>query len=244
MSTKKRIELSASIKSQIEDLAQFISDETLKADKASDTSNWEIFYRYNEVFNQVAIAIGYDPTSEGNEDWTAIPLINNQIEALPGYKGKSADWLRKARRTLKVACEIQGKSVVDAGLEEISLRHLPFENCKAIANCSLPIAEKKELWDWLEKDSPKCKDIKRAIRERVQAHKYLKGSKDSPKVKGQPSAWGLDDNALEALAGKILSKVESKEIDEPKRLLKEIARQLNRYALESEHLPEIEEVLS
>lgn len=229
---KSNSELSPELTVRLEKLAQFISEESVKSDSAANNSNWKIYYHYNREFNAIAQEIGYDLSTEGNEDWTSVDLINKQISSWEGYEGKSTDWLQKCRRILRVACEIKEKSVGDNGLDEIDLKDFVYEHCRLIASCKLPLAEKKELWSWMESERLSSREIRKEISRRNQLHTHLNKAESDPKEesgeKPQLLGKGLDKGDLEAIATEIISKVQSGEIVESEKLIAELALRVRR----------------
>lgn len=127
----------------------------------------------------IALQMNYDLATEGNEDWTAVKTINRQLTAPEWYEGKSRSWLQQCRRILRVACEIHEKCVGDNALEEMGLKDFFYEHCRLIACSSLPLTEKRELWQWMEQEKPASRKIRIAIRDRVEAHKHLEGAEAS-----------------------------------------------------------------
>ena len=223
---KTSSEITPDIESRLEGLAQFIHDESVKSDHAVNGSNWLIFERYNAEFNTIALQMGYDVAKDGNEDWTASKAINSQLIAPEWYEGKSRAWLQQCRRILRVACEIYEKCIADNALDELDLKELSYEQCRLIANNSLPIAEKNELWEWMEAEQPSCRKLRIAIRDRVEAHKHLEGaggeeaeeSGNSPEMEAEP----LDKRELEALAAEFIARAKSGEISVAEKLIAEL----------------------
>ena len=225
-------EITPDIESRLEGLAQFIHDESLKSDHAANVSNWLIFEQYNREFNAIALQMGYSLTTEGNEDWTAVKAINTQIVAPEWYEGKSRSWLQQCRRILRVACEIYEKCVGDNALEEMNLKNFFYEHCRLIACSSLPLAEKRELWQWMEQDKPASRKIRIAIRERTEAHQHLEGAGsdetveygEMPKLEAEP----LEQGYLEAIATEFIEKAKSGEITQAEKLIEEIVMRVRR----------------
>ena len=220
---KTSSEITPDIESRLEGLAQFIHDESVKSDHAVNGSNWLIFERYNAEFNAIALQMGYDVAKDGNEDWTASKAINSQLIAPEWYEGKSRAWLQQCRRILRVACEIKEKCIADNALDELDLKELSYEQCRLIANNSLPIAEKNELWEWMEAEQPTCRKLRIAIRDRVEAHKHLEGAEasesgDSPELEAEP----LSKGELEALAAEFIERAKSGEISSAEKLIAEL----------------------
>src|SRR5579883_3084518 len=232
-------EITPDLKERLENLAQFISSETIKSDNAANASNWEIFYRYNREFNEIAKLMGYDMTADGNEDWTSVKAINTQLTSPDWYEGKSRAWLQQARRIFRVACAIYIKCIADNALDELDIRSLSYEQCRLISNSSLPLEEKKQLWQWMESTRPTCREVRVQIRERVVAHKHLGSSTQSSDIdvseSYQPaSVEALEHAQMEAIAQAIISKVQSGEIAESEKLLKELARQVRKPTLKED----------
>jgi len=236
---KTSSEITPDIESRLEALAQFINEESLKSDHAVNGSNWLIFERYNREFNAIALQMGYDLTTEGNEDWTAVKAINTQLVAPEWYEGKSRAWLQQCRRILRVACEIHEKCIADNALDELDFKGLSYEQCRLVANNSLPIAEKRELWEWIENQHPSCRELRIDIRERVDKHKHLEGAgsdeleEDDERVEleGEPrgkkkrvaTTEPLDASYLEALAREFIARGKSGEISKAEELIAELA---------------------
>lgn len=223
-------QINADIKDQIEELARFISEESVKSDNAVNGSNWLIFDRYNKSFNAIALEMGYDLTREGNEDWTAVKAINKQITSPDWYEGKSRGWLQQARRILRVVSEIHEKCIADNALEEFNLKSLSYEKCRLISCCDLPLIEKRELWGWMLDSKPSCRELRVELRERGKAHKHLEAGKsimehqeDSEELGHQEAKCPQRKIDLDAIAAQFISKVKSDEIIDAKNLIREIA---------------------
>ena len=229
---KTKEEITPDIESRLEGLAQFIHDESVKSDHAVNGSNWLIFERYNAEFNAIALQMGYDLTTEGNEDWTAVKTINTQLVAPDWYEGKSRAWLQQCRRILRVACEIHEKCIADNALDEIDLKELSYEQCRLVANNSLPIAEKRELWEWMKAEQPSCRKLRIAIRNKVDAQKHMEGA-----VRSESSEYGemseleaepLSKGELEALAVEFIARAKSGEISVAEKLIAELTLRVRR----------------
>ena len=237
-------EITADIESRLEALAQFINDESLKSDHAVNGSNWLIFERYNREFNAIALQMGYDLTTEGNEDWTAVKAINTQLVAPEWYEGKSRAWLQQCRRILRVACEIHEKCIADNALDELDFKGLSYEQCRLVSNNSLPISEKREMWEWIEREQVSCRKLRIAIRDRVEAHKHLEGAGSDemeefgeiPELEGEPRSKKkrvaprepLDNEEAKAIATEFIARAKSGEITQAEKLIAELTLRVRR----------------
>ena len=167
--------------------------------------------------------MGYDVAKDGNEDWTASKAINSQLIAPDWYEGKSRAWLQQCRRILRVACEIYEKCIADNALDELDLKELSYEQCRLIANNSLPIAEKRELWQWMEAEQPSCRKLRVAIRDKVDAHKHLEGAETEESGEmSELEAEPLSKGELEALAAEFIARAKSGEISVAEKLIAEL----------------------
>ncbi len=91
----------------------------------------------------------------------------------------------------------------------------------------------------MESTRPTCREVRVQIRERVDAHKHLGSSTQSSDIdvseSYQPaSVEALEHAQMEAIAQAIISKVQSGEIAESEKLLKELARQVRKPTLKED----------
>lgn len=227
---KEEPQISPEIRERMEALAQFLSQETLKGNNAQNLSCWDIFYHYNREFNAIALAIGYNLESEKNEDWTGIKLINEQLTLVEGYQGKSRSWLQQCRRILRIASEIYGKCVASNALDELDLRKFSYEHCRLISTSSIPFSDKKEVWEWMERESPGISAVRAKLAQKKDAYNYLEPHKDEEGENEEDTVISLKepDSYLETIASEVISLVQSGEILESEKLVQEIAMRLKR----------------
>ena len=107
-----------------------------------------------------------------------------------------------------------------------------------MSNNSLPIAEKRELWEWMEAEQPNCRKLRIAIRERVEAHKHLEGAgsdemeEDERKaeLEGEPrsrkirvaTTEPLDHDEAKARATEFIAPAKSGEISKAEELIEKL----------------------